>query len=366
MNPDSSQGNSPGSQGPEPTEKPFPWAEVLSAVWAHRTWIIIFVAATTIIAAGISLLIPPLYTAQTSILPELTKEKTLGLAGLSSLAEATGLNLGEAPVSKLYPMIVKSERILRAAIYHKYSTLAYPQPVNLVEYWKISAKNENEEFDRALKILRGRMDIVFDARLGTVTITVEMEEPQLAADVANEVTLEMDDYTRTKRNTNATLQREFIEKRMQEVQQGLEQSEQTLKDFRERNRRVSDSPELMMQQERLERDVQINSTVFIELKKQFEIAKIEEIKNIPIINVLDSARAPVGKSYPRRRATVLVVLVLSLVVGVGFAGFASQGKRALGVLKAGIKGNPPTPGSGTTGEQSTASGGGQETGHGRK
>lgn len=343
MNSDPSQGNSPASQGPEPTEKPFPWEQILSAVWLQRKWILIVSFGAAIIALGVTFLISPLYTAQTSILPELTREKTLGLAGLSSLAEATGLNVGETPVSKLYPMIVSSERILQGAIYHKYSTLAYSQPVDLVEYWKIGSGTQNEQFDRALQLLRGRMDINFDTRLGTVSVGVQMEEPQLAADVANQITAELDDYTRTKRKTNATLQREFIETRMQEVESQLEKAERVLKDFRESNRRIEGSPQLMMEQERLSRDVQINSTVFIELKKQFEIAKIEEIKNIPIINVLDAARPPVRKSSPKRAATALTVFVLSLLVSIGYAGFGPQGKELLGTLQAAIRRTPRRP-----------------------
>jgi len=156
-----------------------------------------------------------------------------------------------------------------------------------------------------------------------------MEEPQLAADVANQITAELDDYTRTKRRTNATLQREFIEQRMKEVEEQLGRSEIALKEFRERNRRIMDSPQLMLEQERLARDVQINSTVFIELKKQLEIAKIEEIKNIPIINVLDPARPPVTKSYPIRRSAALAALALSLVLGVTYAGFKDHARQAL-------------------------------------
>lgn len=256
MDNDSLQANSEAPQLAEPEQKPFRWAEVLSSVWLHRKWIALFVAGVTLLAIGITYLIPPLYTAQTSILPELAKERALGLAGLTSLAEAAGLNIGETPVSKLYPLIVRSERILRGVIHHNYKTNKHSEPVNLAEYWEINPESENEKFDRALKKLRARLDVKFDMRLGTVTVAVEVDEPQLAADVANQITAEMDEYTRTKRRTNATLQREFIETRMQEVEQQLEKSEVTLKDFRERNRRVLDSPQLMLEQERLARDVQ--------------------------------------------------------------------------------------------------------------
>ena len=37
-----------------------------------------------------------------------------------------------------------------------------------------------------------------------------------------------------------------------------------------------------------------------ELKKQYELVKIEEIKNIPIINVMDPATAAARKDKPKR------------------------------------------------------------------
>jgi len=113
-----------------------------------------------------------------------------------------------------------------------------------------------------------------------------------------------------------------------------------LKEFRERNRRIMDSPQLMLEQERLARDVQINSTVFIELKKQLEVAKIEEIKNIPIINVLDPARPPVRRSYPVRRSAALTAFILSMVVSVLCVAFGPQGKLVLEKLASAIRSHP--------------------------
>jgi uncharacterized protein involved in exopolysaccharide biosynthesis len=69
-----------------------------------------------------------------------------------------------------------------------------------------------------------------------------------------------------------------------------------------------------MQQERLLRDVQVQSTVFVELKKQYELAKLEEIKNITIVNVLDPGRVPVKKERPKRgkNSALAFMLILSL------------------------------------------------------
>ena len=78
------------------------------------------------------------------------------------------------------------------------------------------------------------------------------------------------------------------------------------------------SPQILLEQERFIRDVQINATVYTELRKQFELVKIEEVKNIPVINVMDSARPPAKKDKPKRATIVLSVFFLSFFSSVGY------------------------------------------------
>ena len=302
----------------KPTTKEFSNLDLLPEVWAKRAPIAIFVIAATLISIAYTLVTPSMYTAETSILPELDKGKLLGLGGLSDMAAAAGLGSGDSPVSKLYPMIIKSARILREVIYTRYLVSEKGDSVDLIRLWRIEGKDEADKFEHALSTLRDRMSIASDNRLGTLILSVEMEGPGLAADVANNITTELDLYTRTRRRTNVTAQREFIEQRLQEVEVSLRTAENTLRGFRDKNRRLVDSPQLLLEQGRLERDVQINSTIFIELKKQVEVSKIEEIKNLPMINVLDSARVPTEKSSPKRRRIVTVVLVLSSLLASGY------------------------------------------------
>jgi len=110
-----------------------------------------------------------------------------------------------------------------------------------------------------------------------------------------------------------------------------------LKEFRERNRQIMDSPQLMLEQDRLARDVEISSTVFIELKKQDEVVKIEEIKDTPIINILDPARPPVRRSSPVRRQAALTTFFLSLFAAMGFVAFKDKGAEALKKVSLALK-----------------------------
>ena len=94
-------------------------------------------------------------------------------------------------------------------------------------------------------------------------------------------------------------------------------SENKLKEFRERNRQVF-APQLLLEQERLLRDITINGTLYSELRKQYELAKIEEIKNIPVLNVMDPARPNAMKDKPKRSTIVLGTFIISLLGAVGF------------------------------------------------
>src|ERR1041385_1067719 len=100
------------------------------------------------------------------------------------------------------------------------------------------------------------------------------------------------------------------------VPSDLARSEGTLRDFRIRNRLIANSPSLQLEEQQLMRDVETNSAIYIELERQQEIAKIDEVKNIPAVQVLDHASPPVRKSYPPRTAIVLGTMILAcLAVG---------------------------------------------------
>jgi uncharacterized protein involved in exopolysaccharide biosynthesis len=242
-------------------------------VWNRRLGIAAFAISTTLLSAILTLLEPNQYTAEATLLPDVERNKVLGLAGMADLSSLGGFGVGEAPVSRLYPMIIKSARILRGVIYSRYKADSRPDSVNLVQLWGLEDRPESQGLEIALRQLRDRMEVYYDVRLSTLTLKVVMEEARLAADVANRINAGLDLYTRTKRKTSVTAQREFIEKRLAELEGALAASEETLRVFKEKNRRVLDSPLLLLEQARLERLVTINSTVFIELKKQVEIAQ---------------------------------------------------------------------------------------------
>ena len=77
-------------------------------------------------------------------------------------------------------------------------------------------------------------------------------------------------------------------------------------------------PRLAVPYENLYRNVRVQETVFELLTQQFEIARIQEAKDIPVLSVIDSPGIPEKKSFPPR---TLVALGLTLVEWLAMAAF---------------------------------------------
>ena len=317
-------------------ESSIDYLALFSAVWSKRKIILIVVAASTLASVIISLLLQETFLSTTVLLPETDKSKLASLGGLSDLASLAGVNIsgGEGSLVKLYPTIIKSEAVLKNVIENKYQTKKFFRPVNLIEYWEIEEKTPERSFEVALKSLRDELSVSMDNKTSVITLAISTPEPQLSADILNVVTKELDSFIRSKRSTSAGEQRKFVEARLAEVKGDLTRAENALKEFREKNRQVL-SPQLLLEQERFIRDVQINATVYTELRKQFEIVKIEEVKNIPVINVMDAARAAAKKEKPKRSIIVLTVFFLSCIGSVGYVVVQAQyGEKITSMLAA--------------------------------
>jgi uncharacterized protein involved in exopolysaccharide biosynthesis len=286
-------------------------------IWSKRKRELQVIAGATLLAVIISLLLPNYYKSSAVILPQTDEGGLAALASLSGLASAAGINVGQVTIEELFPDIISSESVLKDVLYAKYATKKFAHPVDLITYWDIEGTDSAEIYELALKRLRKELDVSQDRKTDVVTVSILTKEPQLSADIVNNVTAGLDLFLRTKKKTNASEQREWIETRLAEVNADLAKSEDALKNFREENRQVGDSPALLLEQTRLMRNVDINTTLFTTLKQQYELARIEEVKNIPIVNIMDAARPAGKKDKPRRSIIVISVFLISIIGTLG-------------------------------------------------
>ena len=136
-------------------------------------------------------------------------------------------------------------------------------------------------------------------------LEISASEPQLAADIASAVIVELDLHQRNYNAKKTTETRQFIDERLLGTKTELEIAEEALKIFREQNRSTFESPQLQLEQERLARDVVVLIGVYTTLKQQLETAKIEEIKESDYVVILDAPDIPLYPDKPKKKRMVI-------------------------------------------------------------
>jgi len=309
-------------------------------LWAVRKKFLLVNFIVLILAlAYLLFLTNPYFESTVTILPEYgSKSSTLGQ--FSELAAIAGVNLGEASPTEIYQNLVSSEIVLGNVIYAKYQTEEFSDPVNLIEYFEINAEDENPAIQKRKNFLKlyetftkSRISTDIDRMTKILNVTVTMPEAELSADVSNKLVQSLDLYIRTQRKSYATNQSFYIEKRTEQVKDSLITAENNLMNFREQNRITSQSPNLLLEQARLLRNVEILQTIFVLLTKQLEIAKIDEIKDAPVLNVKEFANNPVKKAGPKRATSLIIIMFLSFLFSSSYFLYKDDFLRYFKLLK---------------------------------
>ena len=154
---------------------------------------------------------------------------------------------------------------------------------------------------------------------GLITVTVLMEDPNLASDIANYIAEYVKNFISFEQKREATRNRMFVEKQMKDSKIQTEKSEDTLTEFQKAHPLRLDTPSLQMMRDRLESTIEENRAVYITLRQQFEIAKIDEAKEKLLINILDTAEPAVKKAKPKRTLIVLLSLLAGIILAIPLA-----------------------------------------------
>lgn len=292
-----------------------PYTEKLWNV--RKKMILINGIAAAILLIYLYLIAKPYFESTVTILPEYGSKSTT-LSGLSQLASLAGVRVGEGAPTEIYQNLIMSETVLNSVIYSKYNTEKYDSSVNLIQYFLKDDSEENNSRKNFLKmyemLAKTAVRTNVDRLTKILTLTVTMPESRLSAEVANKIAESLDLYVRTKRKSYASEQRFYLEKRTTQVKDSLTIAEEKLKTFREQNRVVLQSPALLLEQGRLMREIEILNAVYVELTKQLEIAKIDDIRETPIVNIRELAQDPIIKAGPRRVNNFITYMFFSVLI----------------------------------------------------
>ncbi len=261
----------------------------------------------------------PVYVSSAKIMSSGGGSSTSQLQGLAAQFGISVPLGGEANPEWVYPDIIKSRTLARVLLKRKFDTEEYGSEKSLLQILTYGHEDPEVGSDTLMKIgtetLFEMIEIEQDRSSSVYTLTVNAFEPQFAADLCSALIEELDKHQRKYKTEKVKETRLFIEGRIVEVQKELEEAEEALKEFRDRNRQIQQSPALLLEQQRLSRETSVLTGVFTTLKQQLEMTKIDEVKETALVQVLDPPEAPLYRDKPKRKLSVL----LSLILGFGFS-----------------------------------------------
>ncbi|HXG69649.1 MAG TPA: hypothetical protein VNJ04_03440 [Gemmatimonadaceae bacterium] len=176
--------------------------------------------------------------------------------------------------------------------------------------------------ERAVTALRSAIKARELKDLNAVEMSVTSRWPSVSLALAEKIVSSVNRFNLETRKSQATAERRFVETRAVEAERALRDAEDRLQAFLQGNRVFSTSSQLSFERNRLEREVTLRQQAYSSLILSREEARIREIRDIPVITVLDAPRLPFV-SEPRRTGQRAILGALAGgILGVLIALFA--------------------------------------------
>jgi uncharacterized protein involved in exopolysaccharide biosynthesis len=305
-------------------------AGLLGFLLAHRR-LILGSGLVAFLAVGILVFMRPrTYTSTARFMPQ-SSEGALGR--LSGLAATFGVSVpltdaGSSPA--FYGDLLKSRDILRRTVETPYAFATRRDSMRgtLVELFEARGKTPAARRDAAAKELLESIEVRVGRETGTIDLEVATPWAELSQQVAARMIQLVSDFNLNQRQTKAGAERRFVEARLVEAKDSLRAAEARLEGFLQRNREYRSSPQLRFAFDRLERSVNMQQQLYTSLAQSYEAARIDEVRNTPVITVMEPADLP---AKPDARLALLKGLLAGLL-GLALGAFIAALRQAFGPL----------------------------------
>lgn len=296
----------------------------LANVALRHRWLVIKV--TAIVTAGVIaffLLRPATYSVASTFRLQTRNNTASTVTGLAAQLGLSVPNTDATQTPAFYVDLLRSREILGDVVTHRYASSALPAntTTDLIQAFQVSGRTPGIRRERAMDKLSDAMTVSSSPRTGVISLVVTLHDPLLAQGVAQRLIDEVNTFNLESRKSQAGAERRFVERRLNELKDSLRGAEDKLQAFMQRNRDFRNSPELTFEQQRLARDAQMQQDVVASLAQNYEQAKIEEVRDTPVITVIDKPERPVQRDSRGLIKKGILAILLGGVFGLGIAFF---------------------------------------------
>jgi tyrosine-protein kinase Etk/Wzc len=286
-----------------PVEDEINLLDLLIVLAKHKKMILSVTVVAALLAIGYALWLPNIYTGTVKILPPQQNQSSASalLGQLGGLAGLAGGTMGIKNPSDSYIAMLKSRTLNE----------------KIVKRFDLQQVYEAKTLTDTLKALENNSTFTAD-KDGVIAVEVSDLDPKRAADIANAFIEELAKQMQNFVLTDVSQKRVFFEQQMKQAKDKLTDAEI----------RLDKTPNTSLQYMDAVRDFKYQGGIWEILAKQFEVAKLDEAKDFPMIQVLDKAIPPEKKSKPKRALIVILVTLVAFFLALIWAFISEAMQRA--------------------------------------
>ena len=268
------------------------------------------------------LFVSNVYESKSVILPH---GPTISGSDLKKAAARYGLGIAKDQMSissvELYPSIINSRRLAMDILDQSFYTDKYGESLSLLKILTYGKNKKNPEINKnvyhsiAIRKFFNMIKVRTNKKTPLVEIYVTSGEPEFCALVNWSIINTLDSLQKSFRLSQIKDKKLFIESRAADVEKELIFAEEKLKEFREQNRVILQSPTLLLEEARLEREIMLKMQLFTTLKTEYEMARIEEVEDTKMVQILDEPNVPIRRISPNTKNRVILAGFLGIIFG---------------------------------------------------
>jgi uncharacterized protein involved in exopolysaccharide biosynthesis len=290
------------------------------------------------LAGGVVAVLPILfqkltYTANASFVPQVLDAQP---SDLRSLVGQFGVSLGGGSSSQspqFYADLLRSPVILRPIAADSFAVSEEgPTRKAFLDLMSVKGDNYNRRIEQGIQVLQNVISVRVARETGVLNLAVTTQWPSVSAAISNKAVDGVNAFNLSTRKSQAVEERRFTEARLAEARVVLRDAEDRLQSYLQRNRQLQMSAEINFERDRLQREVALQQEIVGSLAKSYEEVRIREVRDVPVITVIERASVPTEPNPRGRIKRALLGMLLGGLFGIllALSGRMLQRRRSAG------------------------------------
>ena len=324
-------------------ESSIDWQDLLSKAWRGKKVIITVTVVFMFLGLISALTMTRIYTSKVTLVPELGKSTSSSLSSLSNMLGLGGMTMGSSADAyhvTVYPEVVASTPFVAKMFDMRVTDPKKDIDTTLVGYltrerfsigsvigyvtkpiFSLFSNKEEEtkgnelnlfhltkEQDRIVKTMNKAIQVDVDKKTGETTIQVTMDNPVIAATVADTVCKHLREYIVEYRTRKAREDLENYKKIADESYQRYLKASKAYAYYQDHNRGLILNA-VISEGSRLSNELQIASQLYQQMKLQAEMARGKVIDEKPVFAIIQPATVPLLPQNSRAKVLLIWTFV---------------------------------------------------------